>query len=218
MNTHDDGLEPTPQDYGFPANPSLRNLQCWDHQEAFLRAYSELGTILHAAKAVGVHRVTVNTWQTADLYSFRKRMELAHQDYVENVERLMNDRLNNPQGNRGSDILLMFKLKAERPEKYREEVKVLNTDAPLRMLEMLKELGKKELEAIEGEYRELPAPATEPPGPGAGPGPDTDPGLPHTPPERTPEPPLGGPPEPKGQSVWGPDEPSGPPPREVHRR
>src|ERR671915_2101636 len=130
-------------------------------------------------------------------------MELAHADYVEMWEGSMNERLRNPQGNRGSDILLMFKLKAERPEKYREEVKVLNTDASLRMLEMLRELGKKELEAIEGEYRELPAPATEPPGPGAGPGPDTDPGLPPTPPERTPEPPRRPPSQPQTPRGWG---------------
>src|SRR5918992_2727520 len=89
-------------------------------------------------------------------------MELAHADYVEMWEGSMNERLRNPQGNRGSDILLMFKLKAERPEKYREEVKVLNTEAPIRMLEMLKELGKRELEqTVEGEYKELPAPAEE---------------------------------------------------------
>ena len=33
---------------------------------------------------------------------------------------MIDDRLENPQGNRGSDILLMFKAKAEMPEKYRE--------------------------------------------------------------------------------------------------
>lgn len=73
MNTHsNDALEPTPQDYGFPASPTLRNLQCWDHQEAFLKAYGELGTILHAARAVGIHRTTVNLWLSSDLYSFKK--------------------------------------------------------------------------------------------------------------------------------------------------
>jgi len=32
----------------------------------------------------------------------------------------MDERLENPTGNRGSDVLMMFKLKAEAPEKYRE--------------------------------------------------------------------------------------------------
>jgi hypothetical protein len=207
MNTHDDELEPTPQDWGFPENAGIQERACWHRQEAFLKAFRKCGKLGMAAEAVGLTRWAVERWQRTDVYGFIKRLELAHADYVESVEHIMDERLEHPTGNRGSDILLMFKLKAERPEKYREEVKVLNTDASIRMLEMLKELGKKELEAIEGEYRELPAPATEPPGPGAGPGPDTDPGLPHTPPERTPEPPRGGPPE-----------PSGPPPREVHRR
>jgi hypothetical protein len=116
--------------------------------------------------------MTVNTWMTADPYSFKERFELAHQDYREFLEGLIQQRLLNPQGNRGSDILLMFREKAEWPEKYREEVKVIGTEAPLRMLEKLKELGKRELEqeeqkaleapAVEGEYREVPARMPEP--------------------------------------------------------
>jgi hypothetical protein len=70
MNRHDDNaLEataPTPQDYGFPANPSTVNKQCWVRQEAFLAAYGELGTILHAARVAGIHRDTVNKWISAD--------------------------------------------------------------------------------------------------------------------------------------------------------
>jgi hypothetical protein len=168
MNTHDDALEltaPTPQDYGFPANPTLRNIQCWDHQEAFLKAYGELGTILHAARAVGIHRTTVNLWLSSDLYSFKKRMEYAHQDYREFIEGLIHERLVNPQGNRGSDVLLMFKEKAEWPEKYREEVKVIGVDASKQMMDKLRELAMKEREraaleapAIEGEFKEVGEP------------------------------------------------------------
>jgi hypothetical protein len=174
MNRHDDALEttaPTPQDYGFPASPSLRNIQCWDYQEAFLKAYGELGTIIHAARAVGIHRMTVNTWLTSDLYSFRKRMDLAHDDYVENVGRMMNERLANPTGNRGSDVLLMFKLKAEAPQKYREEVKVVGIEAPKQMMNRLREMATKERQreleapAIEGEYKEVPLALTPPPTP-----------------------------------------------------
>jgi hypothetical protein len=114
-----------------------------------------------------------------------------------------------------TQIARIFRLKAVWPEKYREEVKVLNTDASLRMLEMLRELGKKELEAIEGEYRELPGPAAEPPRPDPGPGPDTDPGLPPTPPERTPEPPRRPPSQPQTPRGWGVDRGNEPPPRKV---
>ena len=33
----------------------------------------------------------------------------------------MDSRLENPEGNRGSDVLLMSKLRAEQPAKYREQ-------------------------------------------------------------------------------------------------
>jgi hypothetical protein len=177
MNNDVDGLEPTappPQDYGFPANPTLRNIQCWDHQEAFLKAYGELGTIIHAARAVGIHRTTVNLWLSSDLYSFKKRMEDAHQDYREFLEGLIHERLVNPQGNRGSDVLLMFKEKAEWPEKYREEVKVIGVDASKQMMDRLREMATKEraaLEApaIEGEFKEVGEPRVEAGKPPSGP-------------------------------------------------
>jgi hypothetical protein len=163
MSTHVDELDltgPTPQDYGFPANPSTVNRQCWDRQQAFLLAYSQLGTIRHAAEAVGIHRDTVNKWISADLYSFKKRMELAHDDYCDWIQ----------EGNRGSDVLVMFAAKAEMPEKYREEVKVLNVDAPFQMLERLKEMAgrerrQRELEApaIEGAFRDISTPGQESP-------------------------------------------------------
>jgi hypothetical protein len=94
---------------------------------------------------------------------YKKKDGLAHQEYVENLEQMMDDRLSNPTGNRGSDVLLMFKLKAEAPEKYREEVKVLRVNAPLKMLDKLRELAMKEraqrealkAPAILGEVREV---------------------------------------------------------------
>jgi hypothetical protein len=100
----DDALDtapPTPQDYGFPANPSTVNQQCWGRQKASLIAYAQLGTTLHAAKVVGLHRNTVNHWIATDLYSFKKRMELAHQDYCDHIERMIDERLANPQGIEG---------------------------------------------------------------------------------------------------------------------
>jgi hypothetical protein len=164
-----DYTTPTPQDYGFPANPSTVNKRCWDRQELFFQAFSQLGTILHASRVVGIHRTTVNLWLSADLYSFKTRFELAHQDYQEFLEGLIRERLVDPQGNRGSDILLMFKAKAEMPEKYREEVKVLGMEGPKEMLARLKEMADRErkvqealeVPAIEAEYREMAASGLE---------------------------------------------------------
>src|SRR5919106_548590 len=53
-------------------------------------------------------------------------------------------------------LLLVFEAKAMMPELYREEVKVLNAEAPIRMLEMLKELGKRELEGEQPAALEAP--------------------------------------------------------------
>jgi hypothetical protein len=100
---------------------------------------------------------------TGDVYGFKKRMAIAHQQYVESLEQLMDDRLSNPTGNRGSDILLMFKLKAEAPENYREEVKALGVSAPLQMLDKLRELAARDIKArealeapdIAGEFKEV---------------------------------------------------------------
>jgi hypothetical protein len=71
------------------------------------------------------------------------------------------------------DILRIFRLKAEHPEKYREEVKLMNVEAPLKMLDKLAELAKKEraqreLEepseepSVEGQYREVSTPMGNP--------------------------------------------------------
>src|SRR5918992_2476089 len=92
-------------------------------------------------------------------------MDLAHDDYCDWLQGIIRGRIANPQGNRGSDVLVMFAAKAEMPEKYREEVKVLGVSAPLQMLDKLKELAAKDLkarevlepQAVEGEFREVAA-------------------------------------------------------------
>jgi hypothetical protein len=152
------------QDYtDYYKSLNIQGRQAWDRQEQFLAAYSELGKLNLAAEASGIPMGTVKSWQLSDTHLFKKRLQEAHAKCVEKWEQLMDERLTNPQGNRGSDVLLMFKLKAMAPEKYREEVKVLNAVAPIQMLERLRELAMKEraaqqaLEApaMEGEFREM---------------------------------------------------------------
>jgi hypothetical protein len=115
----------------------------------FLAAYEKLGKHSNAAKEAGITSWCVDKWIQADRYSIKKRMQLGHQRYVESLEQVMDERQLNPTGNRGSDVLLMFKLKAEAPEKYREVVKVLGVSAPLQMLDKLKELAAKDMKERE---------------------------------------------------------------------
>jgi hypothetical protein len=86
-------------------------------------------------------------------------MEQAHQRHVEYWESLMDERLQNPKGNRGSDVLLMFKLKAEKPEKYREEVKVVGIEASKQMMDRLREMATRERQALEEQERKRLPPA-----------------------------------------------------------
>jgi hypothetical protein len=159
--THDDGLGK--KSY-YDSHP-LHQRQVWDRQEQFLQAYVKLGKKTLASKASGIPPGTVDYWHANDTQGFTKRIQQAHQEYVENLEQLMDDRLQNPQGNRGSDVLLMFKLKAEAPEKYREEVKVVGIEASKQMMDKLREMATRDRQralqedAVEGEYREVtPAP------------------------------------------------------------
>ena len=88
------------------------------NQERFLKAYARAGTILQASKASGVSRTRFYEWQERDAQGFRERLEHARERYADKLERLMHERLVDPTGNRGSDVLLIFALKALRREKY----------------------------------------------------------------------------------------------------
>jgi hypothetical protein len=129
----------------------------------FLEAYSKCGRITQAAEASGITRWCVDKWLQTDKYSIKKRLEFAHAKYVELWEQLMDARLETPTGNRGSDVLMMFKMKAIAPEKYREEVKVIGGDFGRSLIDKLVALErdskkKQALEGgvVEGEVRELP--------------------------------------------------------------
>jgi hypothetical protein len=155
VTEHDDAIKET-------APLTIQQRQTYDNQERFLRAYATHGKIVRAAEAVGISVSTVEGWQHKDIQGFNKRLELAHDKYVESWEQLMDERLADPKGNRGSDILLMFKLKAERPQKYREDVKVQGLEPLTALLEEARKLAARDIErrrleegASEGDFREL---------------------------------------------------------------
>jgi hypothetical protein len=156
MNTHDELGEKA-----YYESLTLEQRRSYDRQEIFLRAYMQLGKLSRAAEVTEIPVNTVESWQRRDTHGFNKRLQQAHQQYVENLEQLMDERLYNPTSNRGSDVLLMFKLKAEAPEKYREEVKVVGIEASKQMMDRLRELAMKdraaqETPAVEGNFQELP--------------------------------------------------------------
>ena len=135
-----------PEDYGLPftyQSLTAEKARVWDNQEMFLAAYRQHGKLGLAAKAAGLTRYAQDKWLILDQLGWRERVKSAHQDWCETkIEGKIQERLDNPTGNRGSDILLMFQAKAEMPEKYREEVKIINTQATKDLLDELRSKGK----------------------------------------------------------------------------
>ena len=96
-----------------------------------------------------------------------------------------------------TQILQIFRLKAGHPEKYREDIKVMNADVPFQMLDRLKEVAGQErqrqaaLEAasVEAVYTDItPAPEqtipVPPPTPAPPPAPPQPPRAWRTPPRK----------------------------------
>ena len=93
-----------------------RPLRTPENEEVFLEALAEGYSVRHAAKAIGAGRRTVYDWREEDP-DFKRRWDEAIEDGTDVLEdearrRAITD----------SDTLLIFTLKARRPEKYRENV------------------------------------------------------------------------------------------------
>jgi hypothetical protein len=162
-----DSVEPALQDYGFPENPMPYQVQVWNRQELFLAVYARTGKRSKAAKEAGITVWCVEKWVAADVYGIRKRMEQAHHEYVESLEAEMDATIKSRPV--ATQLLQIFRLKAEAPAKYREEVKVVGIDASKQMLDRLRELAAKDLQqqpvleapTVEAVYREVPQAGTE---------------------------------------------------------
>lgn len=111
-------------------------------QRAFLAAYAELGTVLHAAEAAGINRCTHNAWLADPVYAeaFEEAKEAAAERLEREAIRRAVEGVEKPVYQGGqmvgtireySDTLLIFTLKGLRPEKYRErfQVSVITEDA-----------------------------------------------------------------------------------------
>ena len=101
-----------------PTRARARGRPAVDWQKRFLAAYADCWTITAACKAAGVSRATVDRE--------RQRNEDFAVDLAD-AEQSVSDRLM-AEGYRraldGSDQLLMFFLRARRPDVYRDQVKV----------------------------------------------------------------------------------------------
>jgi hypothetical protein len=166
LNEHNADLTfiPTLQYWGVPENPTRLDLRIWETQERFLRLFARSGKVIQSVDLTGITRQCLYKWENADKFGFNKRLEIAHQEYVERLEQELDDYISESKHN--VQIAHIFRLKAEAPEKYREDIKPQSNDASRELLDRLTEMARKELEerrrleegVAEGEYRELKEP------------------------------------------------------------
>ena len=116
--------------------PKLANKK----QAAFLAAYAECGVIRKAEKLAGVSRVSHYEWMHNDpgyAEAFKVADEMAVEQLEEEARRRAVDGIPHPVYYKGkrvdtyqeySDLLLIFKLKGARPEKYKDNP-IVNVDA-----------------------------------------------------------------------------------------
>jgi hypothetical protein len=105
-------------------------------KQAFLEAFAQLGTVTHAAQAVGIARTTHHKWLESDS-TYAELFAVAREELTESLEteaiRRARDGVEEPVFYKGevvghvrkmSDTLMIFLLKANRPDKYIERSQV----------------------------------------------------------------------------------------------
>ncbi len=125
-------------------------------QKRWLAAFTTTGNQTEACRLTGVGRTTVHDWLNGDVEGFKASHAQAMEAFTDGLERTMWNRLAKPEGNRGSDILLMFALKARRPDVYRELALVMDDKALDAMSEVKAMLSKLRKEQ-QAEQRDKPA-------------------------------------------------------------
>ena len=87
-------------------------------KQSFLKALAELGTVTAACKACGIRRDSVYDWRLDDP-AFGKGWEDAFATYYDGLEAVAFERAKEK-----SDLLMIFTLKAGKPEKYHDRIDV----------------------------------------------------------------------------------------------
>ena len=79
----------------------------WNRQDAFLRIVARTGSVAEACRKSNTHHASLQYWQDKDSFSFPARLENALQCHAGWIETTITNRIANPEGNRGSDNLLI---------------------------------------------------------------------------------------------------------------
>jgi len=156
-----DPPEPTgsPEEFGFPSQPTATQTRTWTLQESFLAELSDCGAIFLSAERAGHSPWTYYKWVDTDKYNFQKRFDLALRRYLEKMEVEADRRgmkgvdkdiyyLGDVVGSQKvySDNLLMIRMKKLDPS-YRDNYSVMEDVSAIReSLEFLKQIGSPRFE------------------------------------------------------------------------
>lgn len=107
-----------------PVHPKKPPKNLW--KKAFLKAFAKIGSITAAATAVGVTRWAVHK-AMARSDDFRRQVDAAAEECTDRLEAIAVQRATRDEN--PSDLLLIFLLKARKPEKYRDNYRIETTGA-----------------------------------------------------------------------------------------
>lgn len=86
-----------------------------------IEKYKEYGNMSLAASAINMNRKTLQR-EMGRSAAFKADMGDAKAAYCARLEQILDERIKSPEGDKASALLLMFKMKAEMPDKYRERI------------------------------------------------------------------------------------------------
>ena len=129
--------------------------QTYIKQEAVLDAYVIHGTILKAAAVAGVNRDCHYQWRKHDALNWNERWQRAVQRRKDHAEaKFVLDRLENPHGNYGTDLMAIAYMNRLDPEHWNRNLK-LTHEVPNKLIQQLQAL-----QALGNQGTQLPAPKT----------------------------------------------------------
>jgi len=111
---------------------SKTNRNTWERQEAFLVAFGAFGVRTKSCAVAGISVESVRLWTEADRFGFRQRSRDAQSAYADYLESLALIRVENPEGNRGGDTLLIALNNANNPDKWRGNTVTMELSDELR--------------------------------------------------------------------------------------
>ena len=106
-------------------------------KKLFIAALKEWGTFAKASEASGVPRRTIRRYRDEDL-EFAEAVADAVEEYGDELQQIMFDRIKNPSKGIGTDTLLIFALQGAKPETYRPQIMVEQDTARRLMSEWFK--------------------------------------------------------------------------------